>query len=161
MPHSCLSVKSRCLWTRQLLCMFMKEICLLRVIFNPIQTKEIGGQSLVFCKTFLPTNPVPEGLDYFIYLEIYLSQEIWHQFPNVLLHKFQQKVNLNVFRKFAKCSVNMTFDIPFLKVSSQLVMYTYLRRGALKYQEHFAQHHTLSWVPVTCSGSDPLHHPGS
>lgn len=150
MPHSCLSVKSRCLWTRQLLCMFIKRV----TIFNPIQTKEIGGQSLVFCKTFLPTNPVPEGLDYFLDFYISgncLSQEIWHQFPNVLLHKFQQKVNLNVLRKFAKCSVNMTFDIPFLKVSSQLVMYTYLTRGTLKYQEHLAQHHTMSWVPVTCS----------
>lgn len=51
---------------------FIKKV----IIFNPIQTKEIGGQSLVFWKTFLPTNPVPEGLDYFlsfIYLKIVLS----------------------------------------------------------------------------------------
>lgn len=96
----------------------MKETCLLRVIFNPIQTKELRGQSLVFCKTFLPTNPEPEGLDYFIYLEIIFLKGSDIQFPNVLLHKFQQKVNLNVFRKFAKCSVNVTFDTPFLKVSS-------------------------------------------
>lgn len=45
----------------------------------------------------------------------------------------------------------MAFHKPFLTVSSQLVTYTYLTRGALKYQEHFAQHHTMSWVPVTCS----------
>lgn len=42
-------------------------------------------------------------------------------FPIVLLHKFQQKVNLNVLRNFTVFFVDITFDIAFLKVSPQLV----------------------------------------
>lgn len=104
---------------------------------------------------------MPEGLDYFLHFYIAgscLSQESGHQFPIVLLHTLQQKVNLNVLRKFATCSVNMAFDTPFLKVSSQLVMYT------CPATEHWNARNTVlnitQWAEFQSPAlwlSDPLH----
>lgn len=96
------------------------------------------GRGSSFVGHFPPTNQYLKGFFFppsqllyrgTVQLEITFLKRSDNRFPIFLLHKLQQKVNLNVLRNFTKCSLSVLLLTYGFEVSPQLVKYTKPDRG--------------------------------